>query len=220
MSVLSFDCGTKNLAWSFLKKDTRINVIDYGIIDLLEKPKCTEKKCKKPASHLRWEDLEIVYCCKGHKEEAETHETHEKWKKIEKTSVQNICLSLIKKLDKLENIHESVDNIVIENQPSFKNIATKNIQIMLTTYFIERGKEVHFQNPSSKLFGYKITDKKNKYKDTKLKSIEFTRKLIDKEIFKDIVQKYSKIDDICDSILGGFCFLNDGKPPEELKELL
>ncbi|RTL06721.1 hypothetical protein EKK58_04260 [Candidatus Dependentiae bacterium] len=200
MKVLSIDCAIKNCGWSYLSYENKnINIIDFGLLDFTTFPLC--KVCSEPSIAFNFDECEPVYCCKGHMKQFNC-------KKIKKKlTSQEICKNLIQKLKNIAFI-DNIDIVILENQPSLQNPTSKAVQVMLMTYFTTINKNVILQNPNQKFYGYKFENNKKKYKDRKLMSIYLIKNTIKKEIFNKLLQ-YSKTDDICDSILMGYCYFSE-----------
>jgi hypothetical protein len=141
--------------------------------------------------------------------------------------MQTLSVKLQRKLDEIKDFM-NVDEVLIENQPSFKNPTMKTISSMLYSYFTIRGivdvkttnstiKNVKFFSPSNKL---KVGGDKTKktlekgenerhiYEITKTLGKNYCLALIkdDKENLA-FVTAQSKKDDLCDSFLQGFYYL-------------
>jgi len=160
-------------------------------------------------------------------------------------SINNLSSMLYAKLDKLQSDFLSVDEVLIENQPSLLNPTMKTISALLYSYFTIRGiidksitnsniTTVHFISPQNKLkINKTITDKtlNNSSVDTKRKEYiltkdlgkKYCRKLVEKEKkYLDILDSFKKSDDLCDSFLQGFYYLffKDGNFSETFQKLL
>jgi hypothetical protein len=214
--IVSFDPALLNLAWSKCKLNEKkeIDVIDYGLINLIgDKKKCC--KCSKKSCYFSFDNIELVFCCSAHKKE------FIKPQKIKEKTLDELCKILIDELDKIftNDFLNDVECILIENQPSFLNVKCKNISIMLLMYFKMKNKKIIFRNPNQKVFNNKF-EKRNIYAQTKKFSIQLCHKLIDSKIMDAIKEKYNKIDDITDSIMMTISYLYDGIPPDKIKDLI
>lgn len=145
--------------------------------------------------------------------------------KIKSVSVDDTKLALINKLD--QNLHLlDVDEVCIENQPSFKNPRMKSISDTIYTWFLIRGKvdrnikNIHFISPSNKLkitgkeveINKEIKESTNKYKTTKQLSIKHCKEILKyNQDYIDKIDNYSKADDLCDTCLQGIYFFNNYK---------
>ncbi len=156
---------------------------------------------------------------------------------VKKYPIEKLQFSLANKLNELAPHFAklNVEEIVIENQPSYKNPKMKSISCTLFDYFLIKGfidnyegmniKLVRFMSPSNKL---KINndntleifkankDKKKKYKLTKALGIQYTKKLLENDpIQLEYLDLYKKKDDVCDAYLQGRYYLefirNDDK---------
>jgi len=144
-----------------------------------------------------------------------------------KYKTASLQMILIQKLDKLLPFFSryKIREVIIENQPSYKNPKMKSMANTLFDYFLIRGyfdraygleiRKVRFICPSNKL---KLDENnklilfqkggKEKYKYTKKLSISYTKKLL--ENYPDLIQyleSYKKQDDLCDSYLQGLYYL-------------
>lgn len=120
---------------------------------------------------------------------------------------ENIMKNLIEVLDKL-NIN-SIDDVIIENQPSMKNPKVKSVAVALFTYFLIKKKNVHFVSPSLKLTK---EENKLKYAQRKKLSISKSKSLLHDNINKKI-DEYIKINkvpsaDIADCICMAHAYHN------------
>lgn len=213
LRILAFDPAIKNLAWTIVKKNSEkvIDVIDYGIINLIIQPKCQD--CEKESCFLKFnfDLMEFMYCCDYHKE------ILHRPKKIKKKTTDEINDCLIEKLGGLFN-DDAYDLVLIENQPSFLNPQAKSIQMILYTYFKLKNKKVILQNPNAKSYKKKFP-KKNKYNETKQFSVDCVKAVIDKKKFVDLTL-LGKIDDICDCINHTVAYLYKNDIPNVIKKLI
>lgn len=152
-------------------------------------------------------------------------------KKCSKQPMQELSEKLYNKLDTIKQFQE-VDEILIENQPSFKNPVMKTISMLLYGYFVMRcvidkkinkHVEIKLISPSNKLKIDKITTEKilnkdkikqtggNTYKLTKKLGVKYCRALICKSD-EEILNSFKKKDDLCDSFLQGFQYLFNPVP--------
>lgn len=144
---------------------------------------------------------------------------------VKKYPTIQLQLTLIKKLDTLA-LHFSkigVEEVVIENQPSYKNPKMKSISNTLLDYFMIRGyidkvheldlKNVRFMCPSNKLKvsadnTLDVTNRKDKYKLTKELSVQYTKQLLaTNKRHLEYLELFDKQDDICDAYLQGRYYL-------------
>lgn len=144
-------------------------------------------------------------------------------KSSSKIPVQTIQLALLNKMDELYPIFKNITNVVIENQPSYKNPKMKSISNTLMDHFLVRGiidkkynnlEEAKFMSPSNKLKigdGKKlVVEKKKKYKMTKELGIKYTIELIkDNKNDLDHFMSFKKKDDIADCFLQGLYYYNN-----------
>lgn len=125
-------------------------------------------------------DINLIDLCNG--------------KKVKEVKFIDIIENLLDNLNKIDIT--DVDVVLIENIPSMKNPSVKSISVAIFTYYAMKNKEVHFVSPSRKL-----TKEENKltYKERKKASIKKVIESLNEEEVKQI-NKYKKIDDICDCI--------------------
>lgn len=150
-----------------------------------------------------------------------------KTKKCTSTDPQLLSSRLYNILDLIPEVLQ-VNEVLIENQPTFKNPVMKAVSSMLFSYFVLRGvidKEktgscitnVRFVSPLNKL---KVDDAKTKeilgaakndeekYELTKNLGLEYTKILLKNENeWLTHLNNYKKKDDMCDSFLQGYYYL-------------
>ncbi len=186
----------------------------------------TKRKCKDVLTYKK-NDIEEFYCDKHYAMELKKIIKEHKLQKVKNQNVNyesNFVLSknMYERLDKVEDML-TVDQVIIENQPSLKNPVMKNIASLLFGYFMLRGvmedkiELVKFMSPLNKLkMDKEITDKvlsqydkKHEIKRaTKKLGITYTKILLDNKKDKlKFVEQHSKIDDLCDSFLQGYYHL-------------
>lgn len=192
-------------------------------------------KCNKNSKFYIKENKKNIYYC-------QTHYKSELKKKIKKYSpisfkhqtvndysTTELQLKLFLKLDELTEHFAKlgVEEVVIENQPSYKRPGMKSIASTLLNYFLVRGyidkkdnmniKLVRFICPSNKL---KVNNNntmevfkanknsKKKYKLTKALGIQYTKQLLQNDKKQlEYLDLYKKQDDICDAYLQGRYYL-------------
>ena len=111
--------------------------------------------------------------------------------------------NLIVELDKI-NI-DDCDSVIIENQPSLKNMKVKSVSVAIFTYFlIKKKNNVHFVSPNSKP---KEIKQCATYAKRKKMSIELGLNLLNDEC-KDKIKQFQKKDDVLDSILQAKYFVD------------
>ena len=152
---LGWDIGIKHLAYCLMEyKDKKINIIDWGIIDLLEDhdptkycSKLTAKQtvCGCKATHKVLSDNTFI-CSRHSKNKKHFCGKHNKdvplenLDKITQTTASKMPLytlakMLYRKLDKHPNLLQA-KYICLENQPSTKNPTMKSLQMILYSYFV------------------------------------------------------------------------------------
>jgi len=212
--------------------------------------KCSENKCKGVVEYsIKKSDCEKTFCNKHFEKDKKEYVLNNTPKKIKNQnsnykSINNLSNHLFKKLDELKEDFLSVDEVLIENQPSLINPTMKTISSLLYAYFTIRGiidknitksniTSVLFISPQNKLkLNKENTDKilskdnlkkREEYILTKDLGKKYCRCLIEKEKkYTDILDSHKKNDDLCDSFLQGFYYLfyKDGNFPENYKNIL
>jgi len=140
-----------------------------------------------------------------------------------KSSLQTLAKKLFAILDTVTEF-KTMDEVLIENQPTLKNPTMKTIASLLFSYFILRGcDDVKFICPSNKLKVSKTANSKVKsqenerkiYKMTKELGIKFCKELIKKDKENTVfINKQKKQDDLCDAFLQcyHYMFCKEGVP--------
>jgi hypothetical protein len=200
--------------------------------------------CTRDATY-RISNIDIDYCwCDDHKKKGEIFEKKIKAKKIVVTNcakkpIQILAEKLVTKLDEHQNFM-TVDEVIIENQPSLINMTMKTISSFLYMYFIKSGiidkkhnsniTSINFISPSNKLKVnedntndiLKKTDKTKVYKMTKKLGVKYCEALLD-ENWKQVFSNFKKKDDPADAFLAGLKYLFNDELPEiyvsKLKEI-
>jgi cellulose biosynthesis protein BcsQ len=202
--------------------------------------------CNTDAEYQLSTNGDYRWCDEHYKKNTKSFEKKIVCKKIKvvncnKEQIQSLSEKLTQKLDK-ENFLD-VDEVLIENQPTF-NPTMKTIASILYTYFIIRGivdkntskskiNFVKFISASNKLkVNKKVTnktivktdekssanEKRKIYNLTKNLGKEYCKALIE-EKDKKILDNYKKIDDLCDCFLQGFQYLFSPIPEVYKKKL-
>lgn len=112
---------------------------------------------------------------------------------------KKICILFDEKFK--NHIHKnSAIEVIIENQIGPSAIRMKNIQGMITMYFIQKGSEVVYWNSGNKLRF--LQKKKTTYKERKKLGIVITESIV-KEFYPDHIyfSKHKKKDDLADCFL-------------------
>ena len=129
----------------------------------------------------------------------------------------------IRKLDDIDL--QNIKYALIENQPALKNPTMKSVQMIIYTYFMMKGvvdpnssiETVHMVNARNKLKVYKgepietpyPDDKKNRYRNNKYLSVEYTKTMIEDDD-EEFITQYSdskKKDDLADAYLQGIYWI-------------
>ena len=235
-TILSIDVGIKNLAYCTLSRDVsgNVHINDWGIINIMEdiNKKCTHtirnKPCTRDASYcIHKEGVDNIFFCNKKTCEKKMNQDYikkeikkQKRKTCKNINLKELALILLTKLKEKGKSLLNVDKVIIENQPVLKNPTMKSIQMILYTYFLDRGimdttrsiDDVILFSARNKLKMYdgpKVTcDKKNKYAKRKYLSIEYTKYFIhDNPTWLSFFNTHSKQDDLADSYLQGLYYL-------------
>ena len=227
-------CGKHNK--KNYQEDLKKRVVPDCNYDLKRKDRtCQLESCEKNALwEIKIGEKELQYCSihkKNFIKEEEKGYSLKAWKKKSSKSYGTLELKeqLFRKFDVYPYLVQ-VDIVVIENQPVYKNPRMKAIQDTLVDYFIVRGKVdkeitksslkiikpfspgnkimIHPERSEKKLEGVK--DKKKIYQITKALGIEYAKEFIahDKKSLEYLEKYPDKVDDLCDALLQGICYLH------------
>lgn len=239
MKIISWDVGIKNLAYCVIDSDNNNCILYWNIINLIpENEHCFISTCKKPAIKSCQYYGKTVCWCDKHESFYKTLQNDPKSKSnlnvlTKPTAIKNINCNNINIDDLRSNmIHkldlhilpiiyrENINFFLIENQPTLKNPRMKAIADTLYTWALIRCKldskiisNIHLISPSNKLKKYaeELMNCENKYKTTKLKSIEVVLEYLDKFTithWNNHLKTFSKKDDLCDAFLQGLYWIN------------
>lgn len=157
----TYYCGAHKKQYKTNKDEINEKYVkDY---ENLNKDKCqftSKKECKSVGKFL----FDNLICCKVHKESLLKQKIKDlslksiKKNKCTSTDPQMLCYRMYKKFNEFE-IFKNVDEVYIENQPSFKNPTMKAVSSMLFSYFVNlfmnqdqiQNKKVKFVSPSFKI---------------------------------------------------------------------
>ena len=193
-------------------------------IELIKKPKCSNVNCSKNTTYIEKEHHYINYCTihKKMEERTSSKEFIHINTKIKATHINLslLGLSLYKELDKIPEIINNIDIVLLENQPVLKNPTMKSVQMLLYGYFIMKGlkekkvKEIkcYSANQKNTLISLledtqqeyikdKLKDTKSKYTKNKKESIMITERIIKGNFFENKFKSSKKKDDLADSLL-------------------
>jgi hypothetical protein len=128
-------------------------------------------------------------------------------------NINQLAETLFKEFDRI--CFDDIDEVLIENQPVYKNPVMKSIQMMIFSYFIMRGKIDNDSIKNVKLINAikKLSITKNKISKEDLKIYDNRKGL--GEICCNIIagddinkiNKFKKKDDLCDSFIQGYFYL-------------
>ena len=201
------------------KKKENINpILDHELCYGYNK---NNKKCQNKA--IVYEDVDNIrkYYCKRHQDQAV--DQTKKYISINNISFFEKNQLLYGKLDKLNGILD-VDEVIIENQPVYKNPIMKSIQMLLYGYYLiniqnhGRINKIYIPNATQKMTVYngpkidchiKDTHEKNKYL-----AKEYCKYFLkDNQKMLDYFLSYDKKDDLADTYLQGLYFFNTCSAP-------
>ena len=175
--ILSFDIGTRHLAYCALECSTEktVNITHWNVVDLMSvqgtpyDEQCVWVLSKSwKMSQLKQYMMSKGLCTIGKKKEllSVVHKDLKK-RKIPKASSTNLCILAAKLycyLDQHPWMH-TCDIIVLENQPCLTNPVMKSVQMILYGYFLYNSVwKVHQKNKEIVLPRVMLTSATNKLK--------------------------------------------------------
>jgi len=197
--------------------------ITFGMY--LAKPTFHEVDIVDPEGDLTYE-LGHGWCTDHYDDEYKSY-LKKKTKKMpqnsNKISLYYLGASMYEKLDAIPNLLQ-VDEVLVENQPTFINPTMKSVSAMLFSYFVMRGihektktnstiKNIKFCSPSNKItVGGAEADQRLEnaeegkvYKVTKQLGVRFCEALIDDDPeWLAFFKSHTKRDDLADALLESF----------------
>jgi hypothetical protein len=149
-------------------------------------------------------------------------------------SLDKLCENMIRKLDSIDFML-SIDEVLIENQPTLKNPTMKTISTFLFSYFVskktyKKAKDdiiIKFVAPSNKIKvgGKKATERVSKtqkdsvYEITKGLGVKICKVLVShNKLYEEMLDKHKKKDDLADAFLQGI-IMNYKLPEKYLKKI-
>ena len=237
MLILGWDIGIKNLSYCLVEYTgdskqpieevySECKIKSWGIIDLLNADETTNETTDNVGSNIL-NALETN--ATANKPVAKKTVAKKKPKKCKDLKLIEIGRTIKKKFDEISEFN-SIDYVVIENQPVLKNPTMKSIQIMVFSYFVYKDQpqnheitDVCLLNAHNKMKVYKgeidpevlakITKLKSKYSQNKKLSIIHTNFMLEntKEENKyiEMFNKSKKKDDLADSYLMTLFFISN-----------
>jgi hypothetical protein len=198
-------------------------------------------KCNKSGIH----NLDnIIYCSTHYKQLISKNNKFEilniKTKSTKDLSTDELKFNLITKLDEIKNYILNVDEVLIENQPTFKNPKMKGLSDTIYSWFMIRGisdkiinkstiNKIMFICPSNKLKDFVVQEQidvqetdRDKYKVTKKLGIQCCLSLLNQfklENWKTHFLEYSKKDDMADCFLQGWYYFNKTEITKKTKNI-
>ena len=211
---------------------THKDKISPTIIECKSANKCAHPKCKSAISHTISVCPDITGWCDIHYEKCGAaflkKITTRKITKVNcnKQPIQNIAETMFAILDSTPDFL-TVDEVLIENQPSLRNPTMKTIMSMLYSYFAIRGitdklktmsniSAIKFVCPSNKLkINKNNTDSVLKKDDLKSRDVYVMTKSLGKKYCealisqddKEVLYTHKKKDDMCDAFLQAFQYI-------------
>jgi hypothetical protein len=154
-----------------------------------------------------------------------------------KISLNTLCESMYRKLDSMPGLLQ-VDEVLIENQPTFLNPTMKSLSVILFSYFEMRGKvekdktrslisSIKLCSPANKLTiggnntsqQIKNTEDNKVYKVTKELGRRFCKALVsDNMRWSKVLESHKKQDDMADAFLQVFMYYFGPVVPEHYAE--
>lgn len=195
--------------------------------------------CGKTATFCSRKDLTKSYCNQHLKvvRKKDPFEVYEikvtKKAKAMGQPLLKLSENLFKHLDAKENDFLDLDEVIIENQPVFKNPTMKTIQILLYSWFVMKGymedkvKNINFFSASKKLEAYDDQDDKiaktvmhlgSQYQINKKLAVLYTQEMIkNNPTWKTFFETHKKKDDLADAYLTN-CYYIDREIKKKTKK--
>jgi hypothetical protein len=155
-----------------------------------------------------------------------------------KQPLMNLSEKLFTKLDELHSHFLDVEEVLIENQPVFKNPTMKTIATVLYSYYVMRG-IIDKEKTNSTITNIKFVSALNKLKVNSSNTEDVLKSKDEKKAYglrKELGEKYCKAlinkkddkilckekkkDDMCDAFLQGFQHLFNPVPEKYFKKLM
>lgn len=187
--------------------------------------------CNKTGYWLNQKNPYLCYCQTHLKQMKQTNETGKYYmdprraKKVKQFNIKELSVTLFEELSKIDDFLD-VSEIIIENQPVFKNPTMKSIQMMLYSYFVMKGlmhnkvNNIAFFMAGKKLEAFtgnhqlakdKFGHIKSEYKQTKNSAILFCKEMIKKNQSEwlQYINAQPKQDDLADAFLTNCCYIQN-----------
>ena len=223
--ILSIDIGLKNLSYILIDIDsiTDFKILEWKNVDVNRSFTDLHWICN---NYERFSKQDLVTCltCLGtcwitDPKKKTKNDLKLKIKEfLRKNKIRKeTSLDYQKIVRNLENHFEYLfqnyifDYIVIENQPCLKNPKMKSIQMILFTLFcLKTESTVKFVNASEKMkfcyFNNLVQEIPKDYNKTKKASIDVVVKILEKNIWRSVIDDNKKKDDLADVFLQAFAF--------------
>lgn len=215
-TVLGLDVGLRTMSICVLNKDE--GILLWNSYDILEED-CFY--CSDCGRNAKYKQRDVFFC--GIHVNKKEKKTEVKKKKVCQYSLQQIASKIINKMNSIiqqnKQILENINCCILELQPKINakmKFTSHIIYCKLCEFFLNSNCLVKFERANRKLKNYKF-DKgpflTNTYKNRKLKSIEYTRYILQEKIcnskdYLEFFENFKKKDDISDSMLLAFNSLN------------
>jgi hypothetical protein len=238
MLILGWDIGIKNLSYCLVEYTgdskqpieevySECKIKSWGIIDLLNADEPTDNVSSNILNALETNAIAKKTVAKKPAEKKPA--AKKKPKKCKDLKLIEIGRTIKKKFDEISEFN-SIDYVVIENQPVLKNPTMKSIQIMVFSYFVYKDQpqnheitDVCLLNANNKMKVYKgeidpevlakITKLKSKYSQNKKLSIIHTNLMLEnineESDYIEMFNKSKKKDDLADSYLMSLFFISN-----------
>lgn len=234
--IASFDIGVRNMAFCVMKFNPddedgkKFPIICWKDMDLIDDNEIDYEKCvgvlKKKGGGIcgkssRMKSDDNKFYCMMHNPDKKKYKAYEK-RKVNTISRKEMCIALIKTLDRFPILLNGVDRVIIEQQ--FKmNPRMITLSNMLYSYFVMKGVMINDIRLNDVVFissrnKYKIYDGpflksnlKNPKAQRKALAVEYCKYIIrkDEKNLEFITNYNKKKDDIADCFLQGAYYLNN-----------
>jgi hypothetical protein len=192
----------------------------------------TNKNCNKKGIWLNTNNPYIRYCQTHYKSSfknsAELQDYYMDPKhasKVKQFSIKDLSIRLFEELENHQSFLD-VEEVIIENQPVFKNPTMKSVQMLLYSHFIMNGvmkntiKNISFFMAGKKLEGFtgnhkiakdKFGHLKSEYKQTKNSAVLFTKEMLKntQPNWYKFLNDQTKKDDLADAFLTNCCYIQN-----------
>jgi hypothetical protein len=228
----------KNMDIGYCGKHQKELKNNLELIQIKSKMNCvhynekTKKECNKNGIWFNINNPYIRYCQIHYKSSFKNSDEIKDYymdpkhaSKVKQFSIKDLSVRLFEELEKHPSFLD-VEEVMIENQPVFKNPTMKSIQILLYSHFIMNGlmkntiKNISFFMAGKKLEGFtgnhsiakdKFGHLKSEYKQTKNSAVLFTKEMLKttQPIWYKFLNDQTKKDDLADAFLTNCCYVQN-----------